>query len=510
MNLYPGLSVGFRTEVIGVQELVGFGRTFNTIHGLILELRRLIDGAKEDTRDTTTLQGAVNKLNDIIAKFNEITPNKLVITDEYGRYSPATYNDTTWLGWTVNPDIDNPTVELYHKNANKSETTNIVSQGAQTPNFGATFKIPTLTFDSKGHWHTKGTETVKIPEPSLVSEPDGTADVLTKMELESATGKLTNTFTKLKDVLLTGYTKDADKKGALATTDSLATGLSKIENKMNSNTDLINITASSIREEVEEIESKIRADFAEEDTKIRSEMSTMDTNIRADFKAQDDEIQKTIQGLSGQIVDALDELEATASDIRGELTAATTTLSTSISTTDTAIRADFAAADTGLKAGYEAADTALDARLKVTEGKLEGVTTTVISSIEAEAKDRKDTDDKLNTLIMNVSGTLDKTNGRIDNLINGEIGDCMKRLDGMTHPTVKESIAAVKESLSASIDTVQNEIGKVSSMAVKIAREETEPEDKNNTIWVEPTSHEIRIFDGLEWRVLVTNPMSAE
>lgn len=473
MNLYPGLSVGFRTEVIGVQELVGFGRTFNTIHGLILELRRLIDGAKEDTRDTTTLQGAVNKLNDIIAKFNEITPNKLVITDEYGRYNPATYNDTTWLGWTVNPDIDNPTVELYHKNANKSETTNIVSQGAQTPNFGATFKIPTLTFDSKGHWHTKGTETVKIPEPSLVSQPDGTADVLTKMELESSTGKITNTFTKLKDVLLTDYAKGTNT-GALAATDSLAIGLSKIENKMASNTDLINTATSSIRGEVEEIESKIRADFADEDKKIRSEMSMMDTNIRTDFAAVD-------------------------IAIRNEMSAM-----------DTNIRADFAAADTGLKAGYEAADTALDARLKVAEGKLEGITTTVVSSIETEVKDRKDADDKLNTLITNVSGTLDKTNGRIDNLINGEIGDCMKRLDGMTHPTVKESIAAVKESLSASIDTVQNEIGKVSSMAVKIAREETEPEDKNNTIWVEPISHEIRIFDGLEWRVLVTNPMSVE
>ena len=38
-----GVSVGFRTGVIDLEELEGFARSFNTIHGLILHLRSILD-----------------------------------------------------------------------------------------------------------------------------------------------------------------------------------------------------------------------------------------------------------------------------------------------------------------------------------------------------------------------------------------------------------------------------------------------------------------------------------
>jgi hypothetical protein len=76
-----------------MQELEGFARSFNTIHGLILEIRKLLDTGHAYTRDINTVQGAINKLKDIIAKFDDLQPGNLVLVDDYGRINPTEVTD---------------------------------------------------------------------------------------------------------------------------------------------------------------------------------------------------------------------------------------------------------------------------------------------------------------------------------------------------------------------------------------------------------------------------------
>lgn len=80
-----------------MQELPGFARSFNTIHGLILEIKKLLDTGHVYTRDENTVQGAINKLKDIIAKFEDLQPGKLILTDNYGRVHPTDTINNDWI-----------------------------------------------------------------------------------------------------------------------------------------------------------------------------------------------------------------------------------------------------------------------------------------------------------------------------------------------------------------------------------------------------------------------------
>lgn len=79
------LKIATRKDVYEMQELIGFARTFNTIHGLILKINDLLELNDPLTRDTKTLQGCINVLNDIIYKFDELEFNKILVTDQSGR-----------------------------------------------------------------------------------------------------------------------------------------------------------------------------------------------------------------------------------------------------------------------------------------------------------------------------------------------------------------------------------------------------------------------------------------
>ena len=56
-----------RTKWVGnkiyyFEEMQGFSRNYNTIHGLLLKLNQLINVGNPQTRDITTIQGALNRL----------------------------------------------------------------------------------------------------------------------------------------------------------------------------------------------------------------------------------------------------------------------------------------------------------------------------------------------------------------------------------------------------------------------------------------------------------------
>lgn len=94
INIHPApnsVHLATRQEVATWVELKGFARNLNTIHGLILKINNLLEIDNTLTRDTTTVQGCVNKLQDIIARFDALIPTELMVVDSYGRLRSAPY-----------------------------------------------------------------------------------------------------------------------------------------------------------------------------------------------------------------------------------------------------------------------------------------------------------------------------------------------------------------------------------------------------------------------------------
>lgn len=149
VNIVPSaVTLGRRTTQYTMEELTGFARTLNTIHGLILGVNDLIEFNDLKTRDTQTLQGCINQINDIIVKFDKLIPERFLVVDDYGRVHNAdfsTFQDSSynkvknnadllkdvsgdkfaenasengvrkqWITVNVDGDVDNPSVRIHH------------------------------------------------------------------------------------------------------------------------------------------------------------------------------------------------------------------------------------------------------------------------------------------------------------------------------------------------------------------------------------------------------------
>lgn len=80
-----GVTLAKRTERWELIPLKGFARNLNTIHGLIVKINQMLLAGDLLTRDTTTVQGVINKMNDLITRFHELTPERILAVDNYGR-----------------------------------------------------------------------------------------------------------------------------------------------------------------------------------------------------------------------------------------------------------------------------------------------------------------------------------------------------------------------------------------------------------------------------------------
>jgi hypothetical protein len=63
-----------RSKYAYFKELKGFAKGLNTIHGLILKINKILESGDIYTRDPNTVQGCINRLNDIFDKFNVLKP----------------------------------------------------------------------------------------------------------------------------------------------------------------------------------------------------------------------------------------------------------------------------------------------------------------------------------------------------------------------------------------------------------------------------------------------------
>ena len=178
-----------RYEVVPIEELA---QSLNTIHGLILEINKILERDDSLTRDNTTVQGTLNELNDIIAKFDKLNPSEIVVVDSYGRIHSAPISfaqkataqlqkdksngikgDTfaevatldemndQWLTLYINDNPSKPQITIRH---NFQPVKNTISSSDKnnsiTPN---QIDLYTPIVDKMGHVVGKNTETVTLP-----------------------------------------------------------------------------------------------------------------------------------------------------------------------------------------------------------------------------------------------------------------------------------------------------------------------------------------------------------
>lgn len=187
-----GVTIGTKAEAYQWKELVGFARSLNTIHGLILKINNILKSNDKITRDLTTVQGCINTLNDIIEKFDELNPGDFLIVNQYGKINTASSSGDDWIAVSVDPIAESISfthtgpVEEVHE-----------AKTAVTPKFGETFDITDYWFDDRGHRNEETTHTIAIPQGSLTDAAANGQDVITQLDFEPTTGALSTTRTNL-------------------------------------------------------------------------------------------------------------------------------------------------------------------------------------------------------------------------------------------------------------------------------------------------------------------------
>ena len=183
-----GIFITTRQEVPVMESLDGFARGLNTIHGFILKINQMLLSGDVHTRDSHTVQGAINVINDIIAKFEIIAPGQFVIIDDYGRvhstphttkqsFTATSYihgdesiinedneKEDRWIKLEVNSNVKDPKIIIEHIFTSvDGDDTIIFNCNNEENQDSGKLKLYTPIVDSKGHVVGKNIETIELP-----------------------------------------------------------------------------------------------------------------------------------------------------------------------------------------------------------------------------------------------------------------------------------------------------------------------------------------------------------
>lgn len=190
IEIPDGITITTRKPISAMKELNGFARTLNTIHGLILQINNILLTNDSHTRDPYTVQGSINILNDIIAKFDIIAPDQIMIVDDYGRIHSAPYTtaqefetnhyqhgipinsetiektiiestEDRWINMEIDTNVKNPKISIKH---NFTEVPNTATESTQNEeNSSGELELFTPIVDNMGHVVGHNIETIEMP-----------------------------------------------------------------------------------------------------------------------------------------------------------------------------------------------------------------------------------------------------------------------------------------------------------------------------------------------------------
>lgn len=218
------------------EELKGFAKNYNTIHGLILRLSYLLEDGDKNTRDTSTVQGALNYLNDIFAKFDALKPKTLLSVGVNGRIYPATWTteqegkENNWISFGLDEVDHKITIQHTHPGT-ENNTTDIGKSSDQLSTFGRTFEIPEIKYDNMGHISSVKTHQVKMPIGSLNADfARSDSNVIVEFTMNNESGAITQSNVPISSLKLTGLTEVAN--GIIKNTQTISEAFSSIDTKI--------------------------------------------------------------------------------------------------------------------------------------------------------------------------------------------------------------------------------------------------------------------------------------
>ena len=214
-----------RVESITTVPLDNFARSLNTLHGLILQVNKMLEMDNFQTRDRLTVQGCINTLNDIIDKFDTLKPNNFLIVDNYGRVNDAHWDTLQkessaktktgtglvlsegvtedkfaevssvsamrgqWLTVSLDSNPTNPQFRIHHnfqKVTDTTSATNKNSDGVSSNSANDKITLYTPIVDNMGHVVGKNTETVTLPYGFKTIASNGSSTAVTELTTSKA------------------------------------------------------------------------------------------------------------------------------------------------------------------------------------------------------------------------------------------------------------------------------------------------------------------------------------
>lgn len=196
-----GYCNGYSYDKVEIKE---FAKKLSTVNGLILQLKDLLESDNTETRNTKTVQGVINNLNDIINIFEDLIPGEPVIVDASGKVTSANWTTQQTINYTnvggatapnsntaenqwvqMSIDKNNKLITLQHKahtvnntntSSNKNGNNNDTGLNKNTSDTTSKDKLKLYTpiLDNCGHIVGKNTETVTLPYGyKALSSPKG-------------------------------------------------------------------------------------------------------------------------------------------------------------------------------------------------------------------------------------------------------------------------------------------------------------------------------------------------
>jgi predicted RNA-binding protein len=267
INTIPnGVTLGRRTETWGFEELYGFARHFNTIHGLILRLTKALESNNSLIRDYDTVQGVINKMKDLLVQFGEMYANQIVVTDKFGRLTSTTLQGDEWIKPSY---ADKGKIIINHQNVGEvnSKTLEVKANATTTVPFGGSFTSPSFSIgiDAAGHADSFNTSNNTLTLHTITFSDDDEGNIVSELEMSGANSTAI-TFTKTKvnigSVKLGTYTAVSGDTLKITSETTLASAINKISAHINGLDYSMNEANNTYVSAVTETDGKIKVSTA--------------------------------------------------------------------------------------------------------------------------------------------------------------------------------------------------------------------------------------------------------
>lgn len=179
-----------------------------------------------------------------------------------------------WIQLEADPD--NNKVTIYHAKAGDAPSENTTFDKAETPKYGASFKIPEITFDQAGHISTIGTHTVTFQTPVLNPHEETSSAVLINLEMNAEDLEFTQTYKNVGDLTLTGYIATTGDN-AIEAADSINDAFNKVSTHIENHKDKLD----ALIEKDNQLQQTIETETNNRTTAINDLTSTINSNNTA-------------------------------------------------------------------------------------------------------------------------------------------------------------------------------------------------------------------------------------